>query len=210
MPAMPTTSRKMHSYKSHHACRDDGGCQQFFAWALLPQPSCLPWWLSACNEQLSCRKAVGCHFSVSFWSLTLHKWMQGPTWGAKPPMNSLGKEGHCHWARGLNFSGDEPPHQPTNLENLISKKGFNFLPMTWREVCSLNPGQFESVSASKNRKSPCQGESKMSKEQVYHFMCNEGYVGDDCSKCAESHGKADYNPLTCLKCPTSPWRSQGS
>ena len=139
MPAMPTTSRKMHSYKSHHACRDDGGCQQFFAWALLPQPSCLPWWLSACNEQLSCRKAVGCHFSVSFWSLTLHKWMQGPTWGAKPPMNSLGKEGHCHWARGLNFSGDEPPHQPTNLENLISKKGFNFFAHDLKGSVLLEP-----------------------------------------------------------------------
>jgi len=50
-------------------------------------------------------------------------------------------------------------------------------------------------------------ESTMSKEQVYQSMCDEGYVGDDCSKCAESHGKADYNPLTCLKCPTSPWRS---
>ena len=47
----------------------------------------------------------------------------------------------------------------------------------------------------------------MSKEQVYRAMCDDGYVGDDCSKCAESHGKADYNPLTCLKCPTSPWRS---
>eukprot|EP00434_Breviolum_minutum_P037181 symbB.v1.2.032959.t1/scaffold3759.1/size89661/5 len=42
-------------------------------------------------------------------------------------------------------------------------------------------------------------ESKMSKELVYHAMCDDGYVGDDCSKCAESHGKADYNPLTCLK-----------
>ena len=30
----------------------------------------------------------------------------------------------------------------------------------------------------------------MSKEQVYQSMCDEGYVGDDCSKCAESHGKA--------------------
>ena len=69
----------------------------------------------------------------------------------------------------------------------------------------LNGGQFESVSAC-----PCQGECKMSKEQVYHDMCAEGYVGDHCSECAESHGKADYNPLTCLKCPTSPWRSQGS
>ena len=69
----------------------------------------------------------------------------------------------------------------------------------------LNGGQFESVSAC-----PCQGESKMSKERVYDAMCEKGYVGDDCSACAESHGKADYNPLTCLKCPTSPWRSQGS
>ena len=34
-------------------------------------------------------------------------------------------------------------------------------------------------------------------------MCADGYFGDDCSKCAEFHGKADYNPLTCIKCPES-------
>ena len=72
----------------------------------------------------------------------------------------------------------------------------------------LNRGHFESVSASKNRKTHAKVKGQCrKKEQVYHAMCDEGYVGDDCSKCAESHGKADYNPLTCLKCPTSPWRS---
>ena len=140
---------------------------------------------------------------------------EGAHLSSKTPHEQFGKEVqslHCHSARGLNFSGDEPPHQPTNLPDLNSKKGFSlvFCPRLEGKLCSLNPFQFESVSASKNRKdskNPCQGESKMSKEQVYHAMCDDGYVGDDCSKCAESHGKADYNPLTCLKCPTSPWRS---
>eukprot|EP00435_Cladocopium_sp_Y103_P005573 s5971_g1.t2 len=45
--------------------------------------------------------------------------------------------------------------------------------------------------------------TNISLEETYHAMCEEGYVGTDCSKCTESHGKADHNPLTCVKCPAS-------